>query len=472
MDALPSARGPSDLRPHDDTQARSPTLLSVSPVRQLLWSLLTDADVGRLMRVSRATTRHLLSTFAFHEHFFAPRVGVEGSVRRLVSRLWALAGRRSVERPPVYHMREMVDLYARHELRITRLSLPAQYDAPLHNIVTGQSKLPSSLLVLALGEVRFTSGALKRPTWLPPLLRMVDSKGAEQWDADDDALLDDAFHCERAKNGCPVEQILVTGVFHHAIPLRVLPEGLRRLYFNDNFNTPLQPGSIPSSVTYLQLGKSYNQPLPLNLFPSSSSLRHLVLGDRFNRSIEPGVLPPSLRRLSLGFDFNRPLLPGSLPEGIQWLEMGRLFNQSIPPGVLPRSLTHLRLYHFDKPLQMGSLPSQLIHLSLGTQFNQPLLPGILPCSLRQLVLSAPFRHPLVVGALPHGLQWVEFPPYYERPLPPGVIPSTVVSVTLTGYRGELQRGSIPSSVQWMSLPERFDVDPPIVPSSCKAEFWG
>ena len=457
------------LRLQDSTHAPPTLLLSLTPVRQLWWRLLTDADVGRVMRVSRATTRHLLCGYAFCERFFVPRLDRElfapPSFCGLQLVAWCWRGPRCIER---CHLHEMLALYRRHGLRITRLSLCRAWNAALHDEATGESLLPPSLLVLMLG-------AMPRNDRSPHLLPPPGSRGASgEWEADDDAQMDESFDRDRALGWRYPITLSMTGAFNRPLPPRALPDGLRRLHLSDAFDQPLQAGSIPSSVTFLQCGAAFNQPLVLGVLPSA--LRHLVFGCDFNQSIQPGVLPASLRRLSFGSCFDQLLCPGSLPMGLKWLDMGHAFNQPILPGVLPQSLTHLCLGNdvfgsaFDQSLHMDSLPCQLHHLDLGGAFRQPILPGMLPSSLRHLILSSCFDHPLPRGALPHGLESMHFPFCYRQPLLPGVLPSTVVRVTLRGYAGELQRGSIPASVERLVLPAWRRGAVPHISPSCAVEF--
>ena len=172
------------------------------------------------------------------------------------------------------------------------------------------------------------------------------------------------------------------------------------LQFNDAYNHPLQPGSLPSGLSFLQFGWQFNQPLPVGVLPAS--LLHLSLLCAYQQPLVKGSLPASLERLSLSELWSHPLEVGVLPPRLAALNMGG-FDEPLHPHVLPSSLLHLGFGLFDQPLPLDVLPSSLVHLHLGSCYDHPLPPGVLPSSLRELTISNTFNHPLQVGALPESL---------------------------------------------------------------------
>ena len=313
------------------------------------------------MRVSRSVAT-LLAGYGFDEYMFVP---------------CSSAG-----------LQRSVALYERYQMRILHIQLPAEWHEPLIDSETRRSLLPASLLELTVGmyqpptrttrpapliasNVRPTpmsSETLSHTREFLKLIQPVDARLRH----------DRAWNVQRYSEH--------SGVSNAPIPPGALPQRLRFLLLNKDFNQPLSVGSIPDSVAVLQFGSAFNQPLASGHLPAS--LTHLVFNGAFNQRLRPGVLPAGLRRLHLGWHNNQPMQRGVLPPQLQELSFAADHDQPITLGVVPPSVTHLRLgAHFNQPLLRGSIPHGVVHLNVGDSFDHPLPPGVLPSSVRELALG-------------------------------------------------------------------------------------
>jgi hypothetical protein len=156
--------------------------------------------------------------------------------------------------------------------------------------------------------------------------------------------------------------------------LENLPSGIKSLTIGRSiyslfgnfavFNQPINKGDLPNSLTYIQFGYGFNQPidgLPVNLLT-------LYFGNKFNQPIEG--LPVNLRTLYFGDDFNQPI--DGLPANLVTLYFGDNFNQ--PIDGLPNSIIELTLgYYFNKPA--NNLPFGLKRLFMrGVGRVEPKIP--------------------------------------------------------------------------------------------------
>ena len=92
-----------------------------------------------------------------------------------------------------------------------------------------------------------------------------------------------------------------------------------------------------------------------------------------NEKINLGILPASLTSLNFGYDFNQPLIQGVLPASLISLNFGYHFNQPLAQGVLPASLISLIFgYRFNQQLAQRVLPASLITLKISSNYNHSL----------------------------------------------------------------------------------------------------
>ncbi|GAM28400.1 hypothetical protein SAMD00019534_115760, partial [Acytostelium subglobosum LB1] len=132
--------------------------------------------------------------------------------------------------------------------------------------------------------------------------------------------------------------LLLAGLKTDIVP-GMLPPLLETLILID-FNSLIEPHSLPNSLTILELGSSFDREV-----------------------IEPGVLPNSLVILVSGTSFNQVIGPDVLPKGLKSLTLGQFFDKAFRPGTLPESLTSFSSYTFN--LKAESLPSSIVNLAVG-----------------------------------------------------------------------------------------------------------
>ena len=178
---------------------------------------------------------------------------------------------------------------------------------------------------------------------------------------------------------------------------------LKLIDFGDYFDQPIEEGTLPSSLTHLITGNSFNY--PIHFLPSS--LTHLTFGFSFNKAVN-NTLPASLTHLSFGFNFNQSV--NALPPSLTHLSFIESFNQSI-----------------------DFLPCSLTHLTLGYAFNQKPTPDSLDYT------AEPYRHPQSF--------------YFSGD--PGTPPNApIVSQNYTNFRMEK-----PDSKMWSEVAEMVPPNP-------------
>ncbi|GAM20360.1 hypothetical protein SAMD00019534_035350, partial [Acytostelium subglobosum LB1] len=258
------------------------------------------------------------------------------------------------------------------------------------------------------------------------------------------------------------------------------------IHFIAPFNQVIQPGSLPDSITIMDLDNTFDQPLDIGALPNS--LRHLLIRGSYLYDLKPGVLPQSLTTLECRGAINVEIMEGSLPQSLETLVLCG-FNRDITPGLLPKSLTYLMLSSFDHELHPGSLSSSLTSLTLGdsfnrviqrgvllpesltelsfeSTFNQTILPDSLPSSLNSLNLSSDFNQPLLPRALPHSLKSLLFAFSYNQEFKPNVLPSSLTELFLgESFDRPLPAHVLPSSLTMLTLQcERYEQELILPPS--------
>lgn len=246
--------------------------------------------------------------------------------------------------------------------KLTELIFGYNYNQPL-----SASVLPSNLSKLVFGDS--FNHPLKKGT-LPDSITWLG--------------FGDMFNQPIQEGVLPARLTKLAFGFNYCASLPVLPCQLQSLKCGHEYNEPLEPGMFPVSLTSLVFGYFCNQ-LTSEVLPSR--LRSLYISGGFNSSLS--TLPTSLTYLNLGGSFNRWIENDILPTGLRCLIFGRAFNQPLLPGVFPRGLTTLVFgSSFNQPLIQNVLPLNLIELSFGEAFCQDLsLNGILPDKLETITFA-------------------------------------------------------------------------------------
>jgi hypothetical protein len=151
-----------------------------------------------------------------------------------------------------------------------------------------------------------------------------------------------------------VEWVVFNEFFNSKITKEILQflSKYKRIKFGSNCNQqfdtsidyldPYKSPVLPNSITDIEFGANFNQPISKKLLPKS--LKTLILGKNFDQVIHS--LPSTLTYLEFYGYFNRPI--DNLPNSLTYLEFGEDFNQ--PVDNFPRSLNVLHLFTFQTPI--------------------------------------------------------------------------------------------------------------------------
>ncbi|EGC36991.1 hypothetical protein DICPUDRAFT_91719 [Dictyostelium purpureum] len=168
------------------------------------------------------------------------------------------------------------------------------------------------------------------------------------------------------------------------------------------YNFPIKPGMIPSTLKELTLPHDYNHPLQetfaitndcldyIPVFPENG-LTKLYITNSFNQPIIQNVLPKTLKELKIGTSFTQELYFESIPDSVTFLTLDcPYYNHQFAPGILPRNLIKLKIGN-NVPLLPGSLPESLTYLKLCRDFNQPITANLLPKNLKKISFGSNFQ---------------------------------------------------------------------------------
>ena len=192
--------------------------------------------------------------------------------------------------------------------------------------------------------------------------------------------------------------------FNHTIN-RILPPSLTHLTFGEQYNSSVR--YLPDNITHLTFGYSFN--LPVDHLPHS--ITHLTFGEKFSQPLTH--LPHALQVLKLGQSFHHQL--ESMPNSIHTLTTyNRASINSLPSSLtrlehhsttnnlnctLPSSLTHLHLSGGGPSLDLSNLPLKHLEIDGTDDFNPNL--NTLPTTLQRLDLRKAWNGPL--DSLPSSL---------------------------------------------------------------------
>ncbi|EGC39505.1 hypothetical protein DICPUDRAFT_74949 [Dictyostelium purpureum] len=158
----------------------------------------------------------------------------------------------------------------------------------------------------------------------------------------------------------------------------IFPDTIESLTIsNVMFNEKLTCRSLPPNIKHLQLGQYSifnNSGSPLidpTIFPQS--LTFIDLGSSFNQVIGPNVLPLGLLILKLGKFFNKIITKESIPSSLKLLEITNLDYYHTIPVQNPYTLVDCRYYHS----QFMSFPENLVSFKSSNTDGDLIYPGLL-----------------------------------------------------------------------------------------------
>lgn len=113
------------------------------------------------------------------------------------------------------------------------------------------------------------------------------------------------------------------------------------------------------------------------------TITHLNLGFHFNQPLN-GCIPNTVIKLALGYNFNQPITKGDIPNSVIKLTFGEKFNQPIEKGVLPESIKILIFgYYFDPP-NLDFIPSSVHYLRFCRKHDAT-INNMIPSTVKNVV---------------------------------------------------------------------------------------
>ncbi|GAM22802.1 hypothetical protein SAMD00019534_059770 [Acytostelium subglobosum LB1] len=298
------------------------------------------------------------------------------------------------------------------------------------------------------------------------------------------------------------------------LPDKPIPSSVTRLELGDTFNQPLSVlETLPTSSIRIMSSKSFNQPLEAKMFPPT--LTELYLGKSFNQKLTPGCLPSTLKSITFGWDFCQDINPGVLPDGLLKLRYSHhwyitVVPNSIPSSVvdieyfpvgslhlLPTSVTRLHLFllhdmtipvgaikshvvdlevgNFAFQFAEGMLPPSLTKLHMGTVYNHPVTKGVFPDTLTELQVSSALKYPMGPGVLPLGLKKIQFGYCWNIPLEPADIPDSVTYLRFEGqFDQPIHHHVLPKNLETLHFGDSYNqiLKPGVLPQTLKTLIFG
>ncbi|GAM28307.1 hypothetical protein SAMD00019534_114830 [Acytostelium subglobosum LB1] len=246
------------------------------------------------------------------------------------------------------------------------------------------------------------------------------------------------------------------------------------IYDVDERSRNIVPGTLPSTLTRLEMGDSFSAEINANTFPKS--LLELSLGFIFDRHIAPGTLPSSITVLRFGAHFSQQLEAGSLPPCLVKLILGHEYRHGIKRGLLPKTLQYLDLgqdfqvphsnpnltrdmFSFNRvkrEIEDGALPEGLTYLGLDDNWA---IPTVLPSSIKLMrVGSVRYDHEWYDRTLPgtfEGMEW-NYNSAATRNLVKGVAYLPLTCLHMSSIDHQIKPGMLPDTLKVLSLGYQFD----------------
>ncbi|KAM9997661.1 hypothetical protein ACTFIY_007336 [Dictyostelium cf. discoideum] len=239
-------------------------------------------------------------------------------------------------------------------------------------------------------------------------------------------------------------------------------------------NSPIPINGIPNSVRLLRLNCNFNHKLLIGSFSLSKRLEILILGEIFNQTIERNLLPNSLKKIKFGLKFNQSLQ--HLPSSVTSIKVSGSF---LKPETIPSTVTELKLYFFfnKENLTTNDIPKSIKSLKMDICFNNIFVVGFIPNSVTKLVLGPRFFEcSLKAGIIPNSVTDLTISlGCLLSPIKKGVIPNSVKNLKIVDLIGSisfnLKKGSIPNGVEYLDFIDfqsnQLKLDRCLIPFSVK-----
>ncbi|KAN0035757.1 hypothetical protein ACTA71_005048 [Dictyostelium dimigraforme] len=294
------------------------------------------------------------------------------------------------------------------------LSFGLEFNQPLSDDDDGGGGvLPNSIQTLYFGN-KFSQPL--KPNCLPKSLKKLVGIGNLKLES------------ENVLNKLNLLTELDLGNYDHPIDNNFLPPNLKSLNLGI-LNQCLIKGSLPNSITFLDMGLFYNHRIDVGILPTS--LNHLILSKQFNKPLDDDngvesipfncsilefpflkstlaigkhiIIPSNIIKLKISLPNNDSMQIGSVPSTIKDLFLDRSLFKQIPINMIPTSVTTLHIDFYSYNLFPGLIPNSVLNLSFGF-YNQPLFENSIPSSVINLNLGRYFNHNISSNNIPSSIR--------------------------------------------------------------------
>ncbi|KAM9977299.1 hypothetical protein ACTFIR_011158 [Dictyostelium discoideum] len=202
---------------------------------------------------------------------------------------------------------------------------------------------------------------------------------------------------------------------------------IKELYLLDDFNLKLSNLLIPSSVTSITFGKSFDQIIEIGEIPIS--VTNIQFGSIYNKPLKNGSLPNSLKKITFGLYWNQQLKPNDIPNSCEEIIFGDFYDKPLTNDLLPtnlKSITFGKYFNKSIPLNLFSNTLQLSHISFSDHFNKKIQPNTLPNTILNLKFGKLYNHSFnnntnnnnddddIEYSIPLNLKRIKFGKHFEK----------------------------------------------------------
>lgn len=213
--------------------------------------------------------------------------------------------------------------------------------------------------------------------------------------------------------------------------------------------------SLPTTITHLKfINMSYFH--AKKILKKCTNVTHLIFLDvNFNTGVEKGDIPQTVTHLVFGNEFWQSLSSDILPPKLEYLDLGDIYDKCIYGEYIYPSIKYIKLNCLS-PID-DFIPPTLTHLELNDICDRE--ERCNPTSIKYLILSKNFSNPLnkFIHEISPVLTNLIFKCNYHHSLL-NVIPSTITHLTFDCATSSSLKYCIPLSVTHLILPSAYDKD--------------
>ncbi|KAF2069957.1 hypothetical protein CYY_008721 [Polysphondylium violaceum] len=285
-------------------------------------------------------------------------------------------------------------------------------------------------------------------------------------------LLDGKYHVHIKSKAIPHDTTHLIWPLNEIIQPNTLPNGLISIIFNNDFNVPIIPNSIPDTVLSMRFGINFTS-VDLDLVSFPPNLQYLYLSYSYCRPIKPNTLPNTLKLFEIGYgtvknnDFS--FLPPScdhlsllvsnlnnqqqasnftnLPSHVKYLKavflndshLGFFRNTFLSPTsikcvtVSEKQTKHLSFHQVsatqfpnyntcnsnnndnDTSKTQVKRIKESIRLHINIEVNEIIKPNTLIDQIKSITFGSTFNQPILANSIPPFVETIIFGEAYDQP---------------------------------------------------------